>query len=68
MNTKGESVPQCQDETTMTVQLQVDSGYKMDKKNNAYSFKMMIYNRCGELGTVKSIKFHEAVDSIDGNI
>ena len=61
--------PVCTENRKVTALMREESGYEFNdnKPEEAYSFRMTIYNRCGSLGQVKNIEFEEAIKKVSGN-
>lgn len=60
--------PYCNDHSTLKVTMSQEEGYVFDKKKpeEAYKFRLSVYHKCGEKGSVENIKFEDAVDHAKG--
>lgn len=58
--------PQCSAEDHMTVTFTPSIGYKYNRKERTFHFTVEIYNKCGERGSVRNIKFDEAIKYVIG--
>jgi len=66
MNNKAMASQMCVSATSIKVTLKVAADYVFDEMKPAYKFDIIMYNRCGDKGNVKSIKFEDALEFIDG--
>lgn len=60
--------PVCTEHQKLTAVMTEEAGYEFDplKPEEAYRFRLSVYNRCGSKGQVKNIEFEEAVKKVSG--
>lgn len=56
----------CSDDVMVDVALSHATGYKFNKTNPNYKFKLNVYNKCGPKGDVVSLTFDQAIKEVDG--
>lgn len=64
-----EKGPFCTEQSSLKVTMSQAAGYVFNKKKpeEAYKFRMSVYHKCGEKGSVQNIKFEDAVDHAKGS-